>query len=332
MQPEPLANLPPTEHAPPLNSQVTAPLIPVVAPVGRHIIISPSNKFGLFRQYFSTSLPDHDPESNVQVADLSDTTVDRDDVALIPSSLFQPYPNLSAFLLGEWFWNKGFQKTQDNFQKLVDIITDYNFDPADVTGIAWNSLNKRLGDCGDSNDMWLDEPDADWKATQITLSIPFRNKICKPRGKKKLSSNLQQYTFPPFRHRSIISILKEKMANQHDFQHFHLEPYELRWHRHNTPAEESIRVLGELYTSPVFLETHEEIQALAGEPGCLLPRVLIGLMFGSDSTHLTSFGSASLWPCYMFFGNESKYRRCKPTCNLCNHIAYFQKVGSIFSA
>ncbi|KJA18100.1 hypothetical protein HYPSUDRAFT_145489 [Hypholoma sublateritium FD-334 SS-4] len=53
-------------------------------------------------------------------------------------------------------------------------------------------------------------------------------------------------------------------------------------------------------------------------------------MFGSDATHLTSFGSAALWPCYMYFGNESKYRRCKPTCNLCNHIAYFQKLPPEF--
>ncbi len=89
---------------------------------------------------------------------------------------------------------------------------------------------------------------------------------------------------------------------------------------------ESTRVYGELYTSPAFLEAHEEIQTATGEPGCSLPRILIGLMFGSDSTHLTSFGSASLWPCYMYFGNESKYRRCKPSCQLCHHVAYFQKV------
>ena len=92
------------------------------------------------------------------------------------------------------------------------------------------------------------------------------------------------------------------------------------------PPEESIRVHGKLYTSPAFLEAHQEIQALAEEPGCSLPRILIGLMFGSDATQLTAFGGASLWPCYMYFGNESKYRRCKPTCNLCNHIAYFCKV------
>ena len=75
------------------------------------------------------------------------------------------------------------------------------------------------------------------------------------------------------------------------------------------------------------MKEHRELQMAAGEPGCSLPRVVIGLMFGSDSTLLAQFGTAALWPCYMYFGNESKYRRCKPTCNLCNHIGFFQKVG-----
>jgi hypothetical protein len=56
--------------------------------------------------------------------------------------------------------------------------------------------------------------------------------------------------------------------------------------------------------------------------------VVLALMFWSDSTHLASFGNSKLWPCYMFFGNESKYRRCKPSCRLCSHVAYFNHVGT----
>ncbi|KJA26291.1 hypothetical protein HYPSUDRAFT_133110, partial [Hypholoma sublateritium FD-334 SS-4] len=233
-------------------------------------------------------------------------------------SLFQPYPNKNAFLLGEWYWNGGTQKTQDSFRKLMDIICSPSFNPADVRDISWDSLNNNLGASSGSEGIWLDEPDAGWTETTITLPIPFHRSTPNP--------GLGQYTFPPFRHRSIVDVLKEKMANPHDFKHFHLEPYELRWRRRDMSPTESTRVHGELYTSPVFLEAHEEIQAAIGVPGCTLPRVLIGLMFGSDSTHLTSFGTAALWPCYMYFGNESKYRRCKPSCRLCNHIAYFQKV------
>jgi hypothetical protein len=63
---------------------------------------------------------------------------------------------------------------------------------------------------------------------------------------------------------------------------------------------------------------------------CDLPRVVAGLMFWSDVTHLTSFGDAKIWPLYMFFGNESKYFRCKPSSNLCHHVAYFQSVSVLF--
>jgi Plavaka transposase len=116
------------------------------------------------------------------------------------------------------------------------------------------------------------------------------------------------------------------MANPNDFVHFHFEPYELPWKKKDMLECESTRVYGELYTSPAFLTAYEELQNLK-EPGCMLLHVLVGLMLGSDSTHLTSFGSSSLWPCYLYFGNESKHRRSKPSCKLCNHIAYFQKVS-----
>lgn len=49
-------------------------------------------------------------------------------------------------------------------------------------------------------------------------------------------------------------------------------------------------------------------------------------MFASDETHLTSFGDEQLWPVYMYFGNESKYRRSKSSLKLFEEVAYFQKV------
>ncbi len=109
----------------------------------------------------------------------------------------------------------------------------------------------------------FDEPDAGWKETTITLSVPFPANASKP--------GLHDFTFPPFRHRSIVSVLKEKMANSNDFRHFHLEPYELLWQRKG--VKNPTRVHGELYASPVFMKEHEEIQTMNGEPNCSLPRV-----------------------------------------------------------
>ena len=55
------------------------------------------------------------------------------------------------------------------------------------------------------------------------------------------------------------------------------------------------------------------------------------LMFLSNLTHLTAFGDVKLWPLYLLFGNDSKYLRCKPRSHLCEHVAYFIKVGTTTS-
>lgn len=316
--PKPLRSLPPCDTAKQINSPVPTPLDSCSSTSRkREILDSDPNSFGLFRRYHAEAFPAHDPDAEDQSCDILDSATNDEKSQPLASSFFQPYPNKNAFLLGEWYWNGGVQKSKESFRKLVDIICDQSFTPADIVNVHWDSLNDSLGESPVGfEEMWFEEPDAGWRETPITLSIPFPQNATKP--------GLHDFTFPPFRHRSIVSVLKEKMANNHDFQRFHLEPYELLWKRNG--KTQPTRVHGELYASPVFLEEHERIQTMNGEPDCSLPRVLVGLMFGSDSTHLTSFGNASLWPCYMYFGNESKYRRCKPTQNLCNHIAFFQKV------
>jgi hypothetical protein len=49
-------------------------------------------------------------------------------------------------------------------------------------------------------------------------------------------------------------------------------------------------------------------------------------MLWSDSTHLTSFGHALLWPLYLYLGGLSKYTRAKPSSFAAHHLAYIPKV------
>jgi Plavaka transposase len=118
-----------------------------------------------------------------------------------------------------------------------------------------------------------------------------------------------------------------KFSKLSDRHLFHTKPHEVHWQTSN--FQNPFQVQGELYTSPSFIDAHREVQELPGEPACNLPRVIAALMFWSDATRLTSFGKAKLWPLYLFFGNDSKYRRCKPSCHLCEHVAYFQTVNPI---
>ena len=100
--------------------------------------------------------------------------------------------------------------------------------------------------------------------------------------------------------------------------HLHFKPYELFWQ----PYEDAqpVRVHGKLFTSDAFIQAHCELQDSPGELECDLPRVVLGLMFASDSTQLMSFSTAKLWPVYAMIGNESKDWRSKPSCHVFEHV------------
>jgi hypothetical protein len=221
--------------------------------------------------------------------------------------------------LGEWYWNKGVQKSQADFKELIGIVGDFDFKSSDIRCTNWDKINKMLVEGGDNEGEWEDQASG-WTTSPVSISVPFHRYTPTP--------GARDYVVTNFHHRSLISVIREKLTNENDAPHFHYEPYELRW----KPSDglDSIRVHGELYTSPAFIDAHNSLQESPGEPGCDLPRVVVALMFWSDGTQLTNFGDAKLWPLYMYFGNESKYRRGKPSCNLCEHVAYFETVRPIF--
>jgi hypothetical protein len=277
------------------------------------------NAFGLLRSYYSKQPPSHDPEERVSQQDLCDLPPTCDAGAAPLVEAFDPYPNESSFLLGDWYWNSGAQKSQKSFRDLVDIIASPGFKPEDIRDTRWSAIDRRLGlaDFDEKGDEWEDE-DASWKRTPIAIDVPFHRQM-------RSSEPWRQHVIGHLYHRSIVSVIKEKLANEADVQHFHYEPHAVFWKP--MPEGDELRVHGELYTSLSFEQAYRSLQDGPGEPGCELPRCIVALMLWSDATLLTSFGKTQLWPVYLFFGNESKYRRCKPSLHLCNHIAYFEAVG-----
>jgi hypothetical protein len=285
----------------------------------RRIFRTPRNIFGLSRQYETTELPPFDPEEHITLQDLSNIPVRPS-----PSDpkAFYPYPNRSAFELGYWHWIGGTNRSQQSFRDLMDVICDPEFHLADVQNINWDRINQELGTDDDTGE-WLDD-DAGWTQTPVTISVPYQKRRGIP---SEPGAGPRNYTVEDFHHRTLVSVIKEKISRLGECHQFHFEPYELHWQRNSKVGP--IRVQGELYTSPSFIDAHRELQNSPGEPGCDLSRVVIALMFWSDGTQLTTFGKAKLWPLYAYFGNESKYCRCKPTCHLCEHVAYFQTVSHI---
>ncbi|KAG1765159.1 hypothetical protein EV702DRAFT_981687 [Suillus placidus] len=283
------------------------------------------NAFRLVRQFFSSTPPSHNPEEAVTLQDISSVPAvapAEADTPCAPHNLtFRPYPNWSSFELSNWYWNGGMQKSHRDFKELIDIVGDSHFDPDDVRSMPWDRINSTLGTSHDDEEEneWEDE-DAGWRKTEVTIEVPFSRTTAQLGSRPYVAANLY--------HRPLISVIWEKLLNAQDDELFHYEPYELCWNAPHLPHE--VHIHSELYASPAYMHAHRELQESPGEPGCNLPRVVVALMFWSDATHLTTFGNARLWLVYMYFGNESKYRRCKPSCHLGNHVAYFQKLPDSF--
>jgi len=282
------------------------------------IIKSAHNTFGLFQQYWTTQFPDHDPGKHIISNDLIDTPLNIPSTPLAKN--YSPYPNQSSFLLGEWYWNDGEKKLQSSFQNLLKIVGHPDFRPEDVVRQLWPHIDSQLSGEGceisSDGDGWEDveRGGRHWIKISIKINIPFHKWILHP-GQKEFSAGI-------LHHCKWTSVMREKITQS--FIHLHLEPYELFWQP--SDAAKPVRVHGELYTSKAFLEAHCELQDSPREPGCNLPRVVLGLMFASDSTQLTAFSNAQLWPVYLVIGNQSKDRRSKPSCHPFEHIAYLEKV------
>jgi hypothetical protein len=326
MLPEPLPALPPPSLPEDTQTDSNRPQSPSqrsqvpVSLTDRKVLKSGRNGFGLFRQYFAAYFPDRDPGEHITHNDLIESPN--------PSLSVHPYPNLSSFLIGEWYWNSGERKSQASLEQLIKIVGHPEFRPEDVAGNNWKLIDAQLsGERSESlntkEDDWEDEqvnePEG-WIKTPIKIKVPF-HKTMKHPGQKEFDSGI-------LRHRKLMSVIRERIIRPSIHPHLHFEPYELFLQPNE--AAEPIRVHGELYTSEAFIEAHNKLQEQAPETGCNLPRVVLGLMFASDGTQLTSFSTAKLWPVYLTIGNESKYRRSKPSCQAFEHIAYLETAGETF--
>jgi hypothetical protein len=156
-----------------------------------------------------------------------------------------------------------------------------------------------------------------WHEAKVDIRIPVASRAKPPPPSRAFS-------IPGFHHRSLVEVIKAAWSKDMA-KHFHLSPFKRIHVNPKTKAE--TRVYDEAYTSDVWIEAHDDLQKKPNEPGCQLEKVIAGLMFWSDSTHLTSFGAAKVWPLYLYFANLSKYIRARPNSGACHHVAYIPYVS-----
>ena len=159
-----------------------------------------------------------------------------------------------------------------------------------------------------------------WKEGSVSIRVPCT------RVKQK-ESDAPEFIVNGILYRDIVKVIVAELEDPDSFNNIHTTPYTEWWNP--GPGEDPVRVYSEIYNSDAMLKADKKMRdglGTAPGPEADLETFIVSALLYSDSTHLTSFGSASLWPIYLYLGNISKYTRLKPSSFSAHHIAYIPTV------
>lgn len=279
------------------------------------------NLFGIGREYHHR--PSHDPDAFVSADQLSNfrpgsnPELSNAGVASSPEPPPWPWRNMSIWRLMTWMMTGSNQLSEAKVTQLVkEVLSAEDFSIQDLNGFNAHTEMGRF----DSSEAGLDANDIfrrdGWKEAAAEILVPTRE--------RNPSGNGQPFTIPGFHYRPLTAVIHATFSEAAS-KWFHFTPFKRFWTSPVTGQEQ--RLYDELYTSDAWIEAHNDLQKQRRSDGCPLERVIGGLMFWSDSTHLAQFGNASAWPVYLFFGNQSKYMRACPTSGACHPVAFIPTVS-----
>lgn len=294
------------------------PQLPMVYLMVTNPLTTALNTFGVFRKYLFH--PSYDPDSVVDPGDLSNLGPPTPPPSLESNSTDYkppwPFSNMSVWRLVRWMNTGSRSKSEGEVNRLVnEVLKAPDFRVEDIHDFNAHRAHGRL-DAAKKKSNPLDD---DFQVTSVTIEVPT--------GERNDSGGPRLYSVPGLRFRKLLNVIKAAFQDPLS-RHFHFTPFSLMHRSPVTGAEQ--RLYSELYHSDAFIKEHNRVQNRSqpppDDPGCKLEKVIAALMFWSDSTHLTNFGTAKLWPIYLFFGNLSKYIRSRPSSGACNHLAYIPSV------
>ena len=283
------------------------------------------NRFGIAREY--RHRPSYDPEHCVPPEELSNPP-DNDGHTLgsytRPRSPPWPWANMSTWRLMSWQLTGNDQKSNAETTRLVhDVLLADDFKLEDLSSFHAETATKKMDKseaalAPDSQSADVREWDG-WKTdVDVDIKIPSREKCTEGNGRI--------FTVHGLAYRPLVSVIRAAFTDTLS-KFFHFTPFKRIWKSPVTGREQ--RLYDELYTSDAWNQAHDDLQKQRREDGCTLERVIAGLMFWSDSTHLTQFGHATAWPVYLFFGNLSKYKRASPSLGICHPVAFIPSVSFV---
>jgi hypothetical protein len=218
---------------------------------------------------------------------------------------------------------------------MAKVVLDERFKTTDLIGVDFAAIEKKL-----SMDIQSPWGGNGWRRNTIVIEVPTgikptaasRRAEANARARSRRHNEVDPdgdpfpvYKVPVYdvRTRSLTQTMLETIQDGNST--------ELTWYAHrevwqppyrDTPPE---RVWGELYTSDAFLNAERDL--INAHPDSAHPCVIAAFMVWSDSTHLAQFGQAKAWPIYAYFGNQSKYTRCKPSTRSAQVVGYVPPVS-----
>jgi hypothetical protein len=232
-----------------------------------------------------------------------------------------PFKNDSVFELIKTLHLSSSSKTAQGMDTIAELISSGKVIAEELSGFKGTTELRHL------DKFAAESPIAGgpWKTGSVKIKMPCMRTHNPPSSTEE---DAPDFEVPDIRYRSLVDLLISKVQDPSISESFVHTPFTEWWCPPGSTTP--IRIYGEAYSSDVAVQLFEEIKGIpppADHPQ--IESVVMLLMLGSDATHLASFGTASLWPIYVFFGNMSKYDSSKPSEFAACHLAYLPKVKGI---
>lgn len=273
-----------------------------------------------------------------------------------PLSPYGPFKAKTVYLLCEWFYNSSNTKSLDDLDALVDMMNTSGFQISDLKDFRARREMQRLDEYVSPVGIFSKEDG--WTEGELELPLP------KPGVQHNTEAEAPTFMVEGLYFRKIIEVIISEVQDKRFLNERHWLPHKTYWdppagpvpglhhppspeHASDSPSSREshpgeappppggprVRIFSETYNSDAMNREYEKIRAQPRHPDDSpnTEYVVLPCALWSDATLLALFGSAKLWPIYLYIANISKYIRGMPTEFIAQHVAYVPEVSQSLS-